>query len=271
VIRPVDAEELRRRIRSATPFPHFMIDNFLDGDFARQVHDSFPAYDDARKMGQAFSTVNEKKKVQVTDATQFAPPVRELNRILAEPVWLEKLSLAFEIPNLLADEELIGGGIHQTGPGGRLDVHVDFNYIAERKLHRRLNILIFLNPGWKPEWGGHLELWDDKVKCRHHCFEPLFNRCVVFETNEISFHGVTAVNCPADRVRKSFAGYYYTKEPPPHWTGNPHGTIFQSRPDEVIRGRVLMPAERAVRSMRQAMWGVRRGIKSFVKRPPAGG
>ena len=270
MICPIDTNDLRRRISSATPFPHFLIDNFLEEDFARQVHDSFPTYEDARKVGQTFSTVNEKKKVQIKDVTQFAPPVRELNRLLAEPGWIEKLSSAFGMPDLVADEELIGGGMHQTGARGRLDVHVDFNYIAERKLHRRLNILIFLNPGWKPEWGGHLELWDATVTRCVHSFEPLFNRCVVFETNEISFHGVTAVNCPPDRVRRSFAAYYYSKQPPAHWTGEEHGTIFRSRPHEVIKGHVLMPAERVVRGMCQGMWDVRRRINRIVKGTPPG-
>jgi Rps23 Pro-64 3,4-dihydroxylase Tpa1-like proline 4-hydroxylase len=270
MIRPINANDLRRRVASATPFPHFLIDHFLDADFARQVHDSFPSYEDARKTGRAFSTVNEKNKVQITDQGQFALPVMELNRILADPTWTEKLSFVFGIPELLADEELVGGGIHQTGPHGRLDVHVDFNYIAERKLHRRLNILIFLNPGWRSEWGGNLELWDEKVARRHHSFEPLFNRCIVFETSDVSFHGVTAVNCPADRVRRSFAAYYYTRQPPAHWNGNVHGTIFRSRPNELFRGHFLMPAERALRGMRQTMWDVRRRIKTTLKGPRAG-
>ena len=268
MICPIDANGLRRRVQAATPVPHFLIDNFLDEDFARQVHDSFPTYGDALKIGRTFSTINEKRKVQITDAKQFPPPVAELNRILAAPLWIETLSFVFDMPDLLPDQELIGGGIHQTGPRGRLDVHVDFNYIAERRLHRRLNILIFLNPGWKSEWGGRLELWDEKVTRCMQSFEPVFNRCIVFETNEISFHGVTAVTCPEDRVRKSFAAYYYTRQAPAHWTGNEHGTIFRSRPDEVIRGRVLMPAEQAVRRMRQTMWDVRRSIKRIIKRPP---
>jgi hypothetical protein len=245
-----------------------MIDNFLDPDFARQVHGAFPNYEKARRIGRAFSSVNEKKKVQITDSAQFAPPVLELNRILAAPAWIGMLCGTFEMPNLLADDLLIGGGIHQTGPRGRLDVHIDFNYIAERKLHRRLNILIFFNPDWKPEWGGHLELWDRTVKHCHRSFEPLFNRCVIFETSEISYHGVTAVRCPNDQTRKSFAAYYYTKEPPAHWTGESHGTVFRNRPDEVMRGSVLMPAERAANVLRQSMWDLRRGIKRILKRPP---
>ena len=45
VIRSIDAKELSRKVRRATPFPYFMVEDFLDADFARQVHDSFPTYD----------------------------------------------------------------------------------------------------------------------------------------------------------------------------------------------------------------------------------
>ena len=123
-------------------------------------------------------------KIQVTDASKFAEPIAELNRALAAPEFLGLLSSVFEIPSLLPDEELVGGGIHQTGPRGHLDVHVDFNYIEERQLHRRLNILIYFNKDWDPEWGGNIELWDKDVKVCHHSFSPIFNRCVVFATSE---------------------------------------------------------------------------------------
>jgi hypothetical protein len=131
--------------------------------------------------------------------------------------------------------------------------------------------LIFFNPDWKPEWGGNLELWDRQVKHCHRSFQPLFNRCVIFETSEVSYHGVTAVRCPAGRARRSFAAYYYTKEAPAHWTGKAHDTVFRSRPDEAIRGRVLMPAEQVARAIRQRMWDLRRGIKRVFKRPRAPG
>jgi hypothetical protein len=268
MIAPLDATELRRSIQSAAPFAYCLIDNFLDPEFARHVHAAFPGFEEARKIGRSFRTVNERGKIQITDTARFAPPVLELHRMLSAPSWTQTLSHAFEIPNLLADEELIGGGIHQTGPRGRLDVHVDFNYIAERGLHRRLNILIFFNPDWRPEWGGALELWDREVKVCCQSFLPLFNRCVIFETSEISYHGVAAVQCPANRSRQSFAAYYYTTEPPPHWTGESHGTVFRSRPGEAIRGRVLMPAERAAAAIRRTVRDVRRGVKRLLKPPP---
>jgi 2OG-Fe(II) oxygenase superfamily len=261
MIRPIDRDALRERVRRAEPFPHFCIDNFLDEAFAEQVLRAFPSFDEAAQIGRMFSAVNEKKKIQVTDATKFARPIAELNRALAAPEFCDLLSAVFEIPGLLADEELVGGGMHQTGPRGHLDVHVDFNYIEERRLHRRLNILIYFNKGWRPEWGGNIELWDGDVKVCHHSIVPIFNRCVVFQTSEISYHGVTAVRCPEDQTRKSFAAYYYTKEAPPHWNGEVHSTNFKARPDEVLKGNVLMPLERAGQRLRSAVADIKRKIK----------
>ena len=259
-INPIDAVQLKQKIRAATPVPNFCIDNFLDPDFAEAVSAAYPSYGEALKVGRSFEAVNEKGKVQMTDASTFAEPIAELNRALASPEFLGLLSDVFDMPNLVPDEALIGGGIHQTGPRGHLDVHVDFNYIADRQLHRRLNILIYFNKDWKPEYGGNIELWDADVKVCHQSFSPIFNRCVVFETNNISYHGVTAVKCPEGLARKSFAAYYYTREAPPHWTGEAYSTIFKARPDEVLKGNVMMPLERVTRKMSNAIRDIKRKI-----------
>ena len=253
VINPIDREALRRQFQSARPFPFFKIDNFLREDFAEEVYQSFPSYEEAIEVGKTFKGVNEKGKVQVTDSTTFAEPVRRLNEALATPEFLDLLSYVTGMPNLLADDQLVGGGIHQTGPRGHLDVHVDFNYIKERDLHRRLNILIYFNKDWQDQWGGNIELWDQDVKNCAHSFSPVFNRCVVFETNEISYHGVSAVQCPPGQSRKSFAAYYYTREAPAHWTGKAHDTIFRARPDEKFKGRILMPAEKVSKLFTRAV------------------
>jgi Rps23 Pro-64 3,4-dihydroxylase Tpa1-like proline 4-hydroxylase len=266
VINPVDRNALRTQVRQTTPFPSFKIDNFLDEAFANQVLAAFPSYQEALRVGRVFTAVNEARKVQVTDASQFAEPIAQLNRALASPEFLDLLSFVFDIPNLIADEQLVGGGIHQTGPRGHLDVHVDFNYIEDRQLHRRLNILIYFNKDWKEEWGGKIELWDSKVKVCHHSFLPLFNRCVVFATSDISYHGVTAVKCPPDQTRKSFAAYYYTKEAGADWSGEAHSTIFRARPTEVFKGYVLMPLETTSRTMLNSWHNLKQRLKKSLTR-----
>jgi len=188
--------------------------------------------------------------VQLTDASRFPEPVGRLNAELASPEFCELLSYVMDIPGLVADPTLTGGGIHMTGACGRLDVHVDFNYLKSSELHRRLNILIFLNRQWQAPWGGRLELWDKRVRRCVHALLPTFNRCVVFATSSTSFHGVTEVTCPPGEARKSFASYYYTAEPPAGWDGSIHSTIFRARPDEPMKAYVWMPLERVQRWLR---------------------
>jgi hypothetical protein len=248
MLRPLNREQLRHDFASAKPFPFVKIEDFLEPVFAEQVAVSYPSFEQALGQGRTFKTVNERKKVQITKSELFAGPVARLNEALASPQFLADLSYITGMPNLLADEALEGGGIHITGPGGRLDVHIDFNYMEDRKLHRRLNLLLYLNPKWEPEWGGDIQLWDVEVKRCEASFAPTFNRCVIFETNEISNHGVVPVSSSASIPRKSFAAYYYTREAPTHWTGVAHSTIFKARPDEVTKGLVLMPAEAAIRA-----------------------
>jgi len=263
---PLDREGLRRAFQSAEPFPHIVIDGLLEPDLARSIAAAYPDATTASRLGKTFHALNERGKTQVTDPAQFAPSVRQLNALLASPEWLETISYVTGIPRLLADPQLVGGGMHIMRPGALLDVHVDFNLLEDRALHRRLNILMFLNEGWKAEWGGRLELWDPKVR---HCvrrFEPQLNRCVLFETSEISYHGVEKLKSTAGRSRLSFAAYYYTEEPPPRWNGRRHTTMFRARPDERLKG-LLMPVAKVGRRLSRPFQHVAR----LARMPAKGG
>lgn len=259
-----DRESLRQQYLTAHPFPFLKIESLLDPSFAEKVAAAYPSFETATAQGREFSSVNERKKVQVTDARLFSEPVARLNAALASPEFLSDLSYITGMPNLLADEQLEGGGIHITGPGGRLDVHVDFNYLESRTLYRRLNLLLYLNPVWEEGWGGHIQLWDKDVKECRQAFMPAFNRCVIFETSNISFHGVTPVSAASPFPRQSFATYYYTREAPPHWTGVAHSTIFKARPDERLRGYVLMPGDRLQNQIVRGMRLIKRGFKRLA-------
>jgi Rps23 Pro-64 3,4-dihydroxylase Tpa1-like proline 4-hydroxylase len=265
-IKPLDVAKLRQEFNAAQPFRWVQIDPFLDEQFAQQLSDAYPSFDESRALGHEFSAVNERRKVQVTDSARFPAPVARLHELLSGSEFLTALEEITGIPKLLADDELVGGGMHLTGPGGRLDVHVDFNYIPEQQRHRRLNILVYLNPVWQSAWGGSIELWDRDVKRRHHAFLPTLNRCVIFETNDISYHGVQPVSCPPDVLRKSFAAYYYTREAPPEWRGEAWSTIFRARPDELVRGKVLMPLEAAQRRARARIDDLKRTAKRVLGR-----
>jgi len=261
----IDFQRLSKENLNNEPVPNFCLDNFLDLDFANEVYDAFPSYEDALKIGRQFAAVNERSKVQITDAKYFPKPILELHELLASDQFVAKVGDMLSIPNLLADPHLNGGGIHETNSGGHLDVHVDFNYVKQKQWHRRVNILIYFNKNWKEEYGGYFELWDKDVKTLKESFAPDFNRACGFATGSTSWHGVTPITCPPDMVRKSFAVYYYTKEAPEGWDGSVHSTVFKARPDEWVKGKVAMPVENAVRGTKEKISSIKSGLKSILK------
>jgi hypothetical protein len=252
LINPLDKDALREQFRSAKPFPHLVIENFLEPSFLREVVGAYPTFDkawtDAQGTRDAFNALNEKRKVQVSDSSRFPAPVKQLHDALASDGFLADLADITGIENLKADPAMRGGGMHLTGPRGRLDVHIDFNYSKELQMHRRLNILVYLNEDWDPSWGGAVELWDTDVKNCEVSVTPVINRCVLFETSDISFHGVEPVTCPPNKARMSFAGYYYTADAPTNWNGEHHSTVFKARPEEALRDLVWGNVDRLGRA-----------------------
>jgi Rps23 Pro-64 3,4-dihydroxylase Tpa1-like proline 4-hydroxylase len=265
MIRSLDAKSLAESFKNARPFPSICIDDFLDLDAAREVARSYPSFEAARGMGRLFEATHESRKIQVTDSKLFSPATTRLAEALASQEFRDTLSTITGIPNLLWDPTFAGGGMHQTAAHGRLDVHVDFNRLSENGWYRRVNLLLYLNEEWKDEWGGRIELWDKDVKKCYQSYLPALARCVIFETSEISYHGVTALTCPKDVVRRSFAVYYYTKEAP---TGvaHEHSTIFRARPDEYLKRFVLVPGGRVMLRAKNAKNALKRQVRDALER-----
>lgn len=106
----------------------------------------------------------------------------------------------FGIPGLISDPTLHGGGLHVTSPGGHLSVHLDYDlHPFMPGMRRAVNLIAFLNPEWRVEWGGALVLCNPmgEPMVRIH---PAPGRMVAFETNDLSYHGVEPVTGPVERV-----------------------------------------------------------------------
>jgi len=261
MIRSLDTRALSEAFRTARPFPSVCIDDFLEPGFAVEIARSYAEAFSSDAVHRTFNAVNEKRKSQIIDSARFPSPVARLADYCRSQAFRDVLSEITGIPDLLWDERFIGGGMHQTAAHGLLDVHVDFNRLEGVGWYRRVNLLLFLNENWRDEWGGRLELWDRDVRNCIHSFAPVLNRCVMFATSDISFHGVTALTCPPDVARRSFALYYYTKDAPAG-ASHEHTTIFRARPDEHLKRYVLMPAERVKRAVR----GLRSQASQLAKR-----
>lgn len=197
------------------PFPHLVIEGAWDSALLAECK---------REIGQFSAWDGEKdfygarKKRFCGDLEALPTSVAQVIREASSPAFLRWLEQLTGESGLLPDPYLEGGGIHQIVPGGFLKVHADFNWNDQLKLYRRLNVLIYLNPSWRQEWGGGLELWTTDMAACAKLVLPEANTMVVFTTDDRSFHGhPQPLACPAGVSRDSVALYYYSSiEPAAH-------------------------------------------------------
>lgn len=221
----------------AAPFPHLVIDDLVAPEALRAMLGEFGG------DGQGWTYwhhVNERKR-GLSDRSRMSAATRGVIAAFEAADVIALLESLTGVPGLLADPHLDGGGLHETLPGGYLNVHTDFlAHTLERTWRRELNLLLFLNEGWEPSHGGCLELWDPAVSVCVRRIEPRFNRCVVFRTSSTSFHGVPRVTCPPGGSRKSLALYYFRNE------GRPlrlRPTRYLPRPGDGTLQRALIRAD----------------------------
>lgn len=235
---------LSQSFQQASPFRHVVIDNFFKQDFCQQVLQDFPGFDARYALNEMGQVGGKAVRMDVRD---ISDAYRALDAYIQTPEFLQQIESITGIPGLLYDTEYIGGGTHENRDGQALDSHVDFNYHPTTGWHRRLNLIVYLNHEWEDDWGGTIEFQSDPwnpESCESKRVLPLFNRMVIFETNEISWHGFDTIRLPADKKdlsRRSFAIYLYTKERPSEERAASHATIYvpAGLPKDLQAGEVL--------------------------------
>jgi hypothetical protein len=227
------ADEFSGIFQQARPFKYLCIDSFFEGDDAELLLSDFPPFD-TRKATNEFGEVG--RKAVHTGLKDISPAYAKFYDYLLSEDFLNAMSAMTGIPDLLPDPRMYGGGTHENVHGQSMDPHVDFNYDQDHGYHRRLNLIVYLNKDWREEWGGALELHSNPRDTESNQVIELnciFNRAVIFETNEYSWHGFKRVNLPKEeegRSRKSLSIYLYTKNRPKEEVAPPHGTFYVQRP-----------------------------------------
>jgi hypothetical protein len=233
--------ELRETYQTAKPFPHIVMDDFLPPAVLERCLELFPSGDDAETQ---WDRPQERQKFSF-NPDSLGPELRALFYSFNSRPFLKFLQNLTGIEGLVPDPYFLGGGFHEIRNGGHLSVHTDFNHHKPMNLERRINALIYMNKDWREEYGGQLELWNSDMTACVKSVVPAFNRCVVFNTTQSSFHGnPNPVNHPGGIPRRSIALYYYTST----WDDSKRNqtTQFKARPgtgdqtDTAIRNRELL-------------------------------
>lgn len=239
---PADAvvygQELNSIYTANTPFPHIVIDNFLPAALMEQILAHFPASATGKEVNyeKGYKGLH-KRQINPNECDAF---LRSVFAFFNSAPMLQLFESLTSIDGLIPDPHFTGGGLHETKAGGLLGVHADFR--INRKLHveRRINAIIYLNKDWQSSYGGNLELWDKEMTTCLKQVEPIFNRCVVFNTDHDSNHGhPEPLNTPEGVSRKSIALYYYTASKKVYEGYDEFRTDYKPRPKDGFIKRLV--------------------------------
>jgi hypothetical protein len=225
---------LKTEFATAHPYQHVVIDNFLPENVFQRALADFDVV--SKEQWTGYLHVNERKFANSNPST-WGPTLQQIAHELNTPEFVSLLEELTGIPNLLIDPTFEGGGLHQSLRGGFLNMHADFTvHPHQRQWKRRLNLLLYCNENWLPEYGGGLELWDATMSHAEKVVQPLGNRVLIFATDATSFHGhPDPLQCPDGVARRSMALYYFTYEDKP----NVRSTEYRARPNDGSKGILI--------------------------------
>jgi len=198
-------DQYRLQYLLAKPFPYLVLDNICDNEKLLQMYNSIPELNNKSR-----DYVFANNKFEKSNYKELNPGFEELYNDLSSKRMNDFLSyIANE--EVFVDPENHGGGLHQGKKNSFLDMHLDFNYHPLHKgWYRNMNLLLYMNKDWKPEYKGHLKLVDLRSGEEKQLEVP-FNRLIIQQTRAYTLHGYDMTNFPDKMYRTSIATYAYTK------------------------------------------------------------
>jgi Rps23 Pro-64 3,4-dihydroxylase Tpa1-like proline 4-hydroxylase len=252
-------ETAAREYRLPGRIPSFIVDDLLPSDYARAVYAAFPAPESLvlkRTLGQL--------KYVGYQMNAYDPLLEEAIYGFQDARVLGLIAEITGLAALVPDESLYAGGISLMTEGHFLNPHLDNSHNNDRTAYRVLNLLYYVSPDWRDEYGGHLELWDDGPGKPCRTVHSRFNRLVVMQTDERSWHSVGKVTHGGRRCCVS--NYYFSPQPVGR-DGSYHVTSFRGWPGQTV-GDALMRLDSGLRLAVRRIGGKRLFRNPHVYRKP---
>ena len=217
-------KQLRQQFETASPFPHILLHGLFRRTFLERVITDFGSNGAGDWL--RWDTPDEVKRATRPGA-KLGPASQAYIDAVHRGDFLQLLTAITGIEGLIPDPMLFGGGLHEIPDGGRFGVHTDFNKHPVTALDNRVVVITYLNPDWKPEYGGCLELWNEDQTASVRDITPLLGDTIIFAHSEKSLHGHPGPVCAPDhRSRRSIATYFYSNGRP---DGVANGTYRTTR------------------------------------------
>ncbi|MGN6386132.1 MAG: 2OG-Fe(II) oxygenase [Verrucomicrobiota bacterium] len=184
-------EQFKREFWNAKPFPHAIIDDFLDNESFRSLTESLRAVHENPSI--SFKTPLEKKNTTYSSET-FSKECGSLVGAITGKEFLGELSELTGVREITPLTEYKGHDFkfyHKMEEGGFLASHVDHSEVLGNNKVHFLNCIYYGPERWENGWGGETVLFDKwgfrevaKVACKP-------NRLLIFLHTSQSFHGVS--------------------------------------------------------------------------------
>lgn len=224
--------EIRQRYEnSKEDIGFFYIDNLLPEEVAKEIYQHFPSQEQMTLK----NSLRENKYI-AAQMNQYHPILEEIIYAFQDKRVVEAIKAICNVKDLQPDEYLYAGGISSMGKGQFLNPHLDNSHDKDRDRWRVLNLLYYITPDWKENYGGHLELWPDGLEGDPITIYSMFNRLVVMATHQTSWHSVSPVVHSANR--NCVSNYYFSRNPMKD-DDQFHVTSFRGRPDQKVRDFIL--------------------------------
>ncbi len=224
-------EKFRLAYHIAQPFPHLIIDNFCDEARLSAAYNAIPELNNKSR-----DYVFANNKFEKSNYKELCPELHELYEDLTSERFNKILSFITS-KEIFVDPKNHGGGLHQGKKNSFLDMHLDFNYHPLHKnWYRELNLLLYLNKDWKPEYKGNLKILDLRTDKEAELEVP-FNRLIVQQCAPYTLHGYEMTAFPEGKYRTSIATYAYQKHK--HLIEKPRTTDWHPNQDSNLFKKLL--------------------------------
>ena len=213
MINYTNIEKSLRNFKKAYPFSHCIVDNFFEKSMAHNLSKEFLDYENPKWY--YYDSALENKKT-INNWNIFPENTYKVFAELMSGVMISTLERTTGC-KLYNDSGLHGAGWHIHSNDGNLNPHLDYSIHPKLRLQRKINIIIYLEESLTDENGGHLGLWShdlekNKISNLIKEIQPKFNRAIIFDTTQNSWHGMSRpLKLPNNIYRKSIAIYYLTE------------------------------------------------------------